>query len=71
MRDVGQALKSLNHVLLVFAFIIVFFISLSIFGVEIGSSITSFYTIGIAASFIFKSTATRMFDSIMFLFVTQ
>lgn len=71
MRDVGQALHSLNKVLLAFAFIIVFFISLSVFGVNFSSSLTSFYTIGIAASFIFKSTATRVFDSIMFLFVTH
>ncbi|KAH8118525.1 Mechanosensitive ion channel-domain-containing protein [Phellopilus nigrolimitatus] len=71
MRDVGAALRSLQHVLLFFAFVILFFISLSIFGVEVGDSLTSAYTIGIAASFIFKASAGGAFDAIMFLFVTH
>ena len=71
MRDVGQALRSLDKVLLLFAFVIVFFISLSVFGVDVGDSLTSVYTLGIAASFIFKQTCANMFDAIMFLFVTQ
>ncbi|KAJ7499303.1 Mechanosensitive ion channel-domain-containing protein [Mycena latifolia] len=71
MRDVGAALKTLNQVLLVFALIIQFFISLSVFGVNVTSSLTSVYTIGIGASFIFKSAASSAFDSIMFLFVTH
>jgi len=71
MRDVGEALKTLDHVLLAIAMIILFFISLSVFGVSVGSSLTSVYSLGIAASFIFQSTASRAFDAIMFLFVTQ
>ena len=71
MRDVGVALKTLDHVLLFFAFAILFFISLSIFGVEVGDSLTSVYTIGIGASFVFKNAASNAFDAIMFLFVTQ
>ena len=71
MRDVGVALKTLDHILLFFAFVIVFFISLSVFGLEVGDSLTSVYTVGIAASFIFKNSASSAFDSIMFLFVTQ
>ncbi|KAJ7087215.1 Mechanosensitive ion channel-domain-containing protein [Mycena belliarum] len=71
MRDVGAALKTLDHVLVVFALIVQFFISLSIFGVNVTSSLTSVYTIGIGASFIFKSAASGAFDSIMFLFVTH
>ena len=71
MRDVGQALTTLNSMLLVLALIILFFISLSIFGVNIESSLTSLYTIGIGASFIFKNSASSAFDAIMFLFVTQ
>ena len=66
-----QALRSLDKVLLLFAFVIVFFISLSVFGVDVGDSLTSVYTLGIAASFIFKQTCANMFDAIMFLFVTQ
>lgn len=71
MRDVGQALRSLDHVLLFVAFIILFFISLSVFRVDIEKSLSSVYTLGIAASFIFKNTAKNIFDAIMFLFVTQ
>ena len=71
MRDVGAALKTLDRILLLFALIILFFISLSVFGVEVGSSLSSVYSIGIAASFIFKNTASSAFDAIMFLFVTQ
>ena len=71
MRDVGEALRTLHRIILFFAGVILFFISLSIFGVEIGNSLTSVYSIGIAASFIFKSSASSAFDAIMFLFVTQ
>ncbi len=71
MRDVGAALKMLDHILLLFAMVILFFISLSVFGVDIGDSLTSVYSIGIAASFIFKGSASKAFDAIMFLFVTQ
>jgi preprotein translocase subunit SecF len=71
MRDVGEALKTLQRIILFFAAVILFFISLSVFGVEVGDSLSSVYTIGIGASFIFKSSASRAFDAIMFLFVTQ
>lgn len=71
LKDVGAALKTLDRILLILACIIVAFVSLSVFGVEVGSSLTSMYSIGIAASFIFKSSASRAFDAIMFLFVTQ
>jgi hypothetical protein len=71
MRDVGVALKTLDHILLFFALAILFFISLSVFGVQVGDSLTSIYTIGIAGSFIFKNAASNAFDAVMFLFVTQ
>ena len=71
MRDVGAALTTLDRILLFFALVILFFISLSVFGVEVGSSLSSVYSIGIAASFIFRNAASSAFDAIMFLFVTQ
>ncbi|KAI0650129.1 Mechanosensitive ion channel-domain-containing protein [Trametes meyenii] len=71
MRDVGEALKTLDHMLLFMALLILFFISLSVFGVNIENSLTSLYTIGIGASFIFKNSASNAFDAIMFLFVTH
>ncbi|KAF8450863.1 Mechanosensitive ion channel-domain-containing protein [Boletus edulis BED1] len=71
MRDVGVALKTLDQILLLFAFVILFFISLSVFGVNVTQSLTSVYSLGIAASFIFKNTASSTFDAIMFLFVSH
>ena len=71
MRDVGVALRTLNQILLLFAFVILFFISLSVFGVNVTQSLTSMYSLAIAASFIFKNAASSMFDAIIFLFVTQ
>ncbi|KAJ7638469.1 hypothetical protein FB45DRAFT_902962 [Roridomyces roridus] len=71
MRDAGEALKTLDTMLLLLALIIQFFISLSVFGVNVTSSLTSVYTLGIGASFIFKGAASNAFDSIMFQFVTH
>jgi small-conductance mechanosensitive channel len=71
MRDVGVALKTLDQILLFFALVVLFFISLSVFSVSVGSSLTSLYSLGIALSFIFKNAASSAFDSIMFLFVTH
>lgn len=71
MRDIGMALKTLDHILLFFALVILLFISLSVFDVNVGDSLTSLYSIGIALSFIFKNSASSAFDAIMFLFVTQ
>ena len=71
MRDVGAALRTLDLILLFFAAAVLFFVSLSVFDVSVGESLTSVYSIGIAASFIFKNAASNAFDAIMFLFVTQ
>ena len=71
MRDVGVALQTLDQILMFFALVVLFFISLSVFGVDVGSSLTSLYSLGIALSFIFKNAASNAFDAIMFLFVTQ
>ncbi len=71
MRDLSIALRTLDHILLFFALVVLFFISLSVFGVNVGDSLTSVYMLGIAASFIFKNAASNAFDAIMFLFVTQ
>ena len=71
MRDVGAALHTLDRILLFFAAVVLFFVSLSVFDVSVGESLTSVYSIGIAASFIFKNAASNAFDAIMFLFVTQ
>jgi len=71
MRDAGQALRTLDRILLAFALVVLFFISLSVFNVNVTQSLSSVYTIGIAASFFFKNAASNAFDAIMFLFVTQ
>ncbi|KAG0699854.1 Mechanosensitive ion channel-domain-containing protein [Suillus ampliporus] len=71
MRDVGAALKTLDQILLLVALVILFFVSLSIFGVNVTQSLTSVYSLGLAASFVFKNSASNVFDAIMFLFVTH
>ncbi|KAG1753685.1 Mechanosensitive ion channel-domain-containing protein [Suillus paluster] len=71
MHDVSAALKTLDQILLLFALVILFFISLSIFGVNVTQSLTSVYSLGLAVSFIFKNSASNVFDAIMFLFVTH
>ncbi|KAF9452011.1 hypothetical protein P691DRAFT_661968 [Macrolepiota fuliginosa MF-IS2] len=71
MRDVGEALKTLYGIILFFGAVILFFISLSVFGVDVGNSLTSVYSVGIAASFIFKNSASSAFDAVIFLFVTH
>lgn len=71
MHDVSAALKTLDHILLFIALVILFFVSLSIFGVNVTQSLTSVYSLGLAASFVFKNSASNVFDAIMFLFVTQ
>ncbi|OJA15633.1 hypothetical protein AZE42_04844 [Rhizopogon vesiculosus] len=71
MRDVGAALKTLDQILLIFALVILLFVSLSIFGVNVTQSLTSVYSLGLAASFVFKNSASNVFDAIMFLFVTH
>jgi hypothetical protein len=86
-RDISAAIQTLDRILLFFAAVILFFsepsssiflicadvslVSLSVFGVAIGDSLTSVYSLGIAASFIFKNAASSAFDAIMFIFVTQ
>jgi small-conductance mechanosensitive channel len=67
----GLALGTLNKIIFCGFMVIVFFISLSVFRIDVTSSLTSLYTLGIAMSFIFKSAASNAFDAIMFLFVTQ
>jgi hypothetical protein len=71
MRDVSAALRTLDRILLFFALIVLLFISLSVFAVNVGTSLTSVYSLGLAASFVFKTSASNAFDAIMFLFVTQ
>lgn len=46
-------------------------IAFAVFGVNIYSNLTTAYTIAIAASFIFKSAAQNLFDSVIFLFATH
>ena len=46
-------------------------IAFAIFGINIYSNLTTAYTLMIALSFIFKSAASNLFDSIVFLFATH
>lgn len=65
-RDVDQAVGSLENVILFFGACILFFVALSIFGVKIGTQVTSLYTILIGLSFIFKSAAGNALSVLRF-----
>ncbi|KAF8343007.1 uncharacterized protein EI90DRAFT_3143512 [Cantharellus anzutake] len=71
LRDVDHALSSLDIIMMVFFTMVLFFISLSVFSVSIGKSLASIYTLGLAASFVFKNSASNAFDAVIFLFVTH
>ncbi|KAF8305933.1 hypothetical protein DL93DRAFT_2181438 [Clavulina sp. PMI_390] len=71
LKDVGAALVTLDWIMLAAATVMLFFIALSVFNVQITKLLTSFYTLGIALSFIFKNSAANGFDAVMFLFVSH
>ena len=60
LRDVGSALKTLDKMMIVFGMIVLFFISLSVFRVSLGASLTSVYSLGLGLSFIFKNAASNV-----------
>lgn len=60
LRDVGSALKTLDKMMIVLGLIILFFISLSVFRVSLGASLTSVYSLGLGLSFIFKNSASNV-----------
>ncbi|CEH18891.1 Predicted mechanosensitive ion channel [Ceraceosorus bombacis] len=61
----------LDRLLLGVAFIIVLFVAFAVFNLNIGKSLSTFYSLAIAFAFIFKETFGNVFDSIVFLFVTH
>ncbi|KAK0528798.1 hypothetical protein OC842_004440 [Tilletia horrida] len=71
VQDVHHAVSTLDTVILTLAMIIILFEALAIFNVNISKMVTTVYTLGLAFAFIFKQTASNVFDSIVFLFVTH
>ncbi|KAF9055376.1 hypothetical protein BDZ89DRAFT_18077 [Hymenopellis radicata] len=71
MRDVDAALKMLDQIFSLFAMAVLLLISLRVFAVDVGHGLMNLYSIAIAASFVFKGSAAKAFDAIMFLFVTH
>ncbi len=71
MRDIDAALKMLHYILLLFAMVILFFISLGVFRVGVEGDLKNMIMFIIAASFFIRGSASRAFEAIMFLFVTQ
>ncbi|SPO31034.1 uncharacterized protein UTRI_05328_B [Ustilago trichophora] len=71
MQDVNHAVSQLDAIFLVVAFIVVMFEALAIFNVNIGKTLTTFYSLAIAFAFVFKESAANVFDSIIFIFVTH
>ncbi|KAF8882199.1 hypothetical protein CPB85DRAFT_1339673 [Mucidula mucida] len=71
MRDIDAALKMLHYILLLFAMVILFFISLGVFRVGVEGDLKNMIMFIIAASFFIRGSASRAFEAIMFLFVTH
>ncbi|PWN43600.1 hypothetical protein IE81DRAFT_322258 [Ceraceosorus guamensis] len=71
MQDVHHAVNQLDRLLLGVAFVIVLFVAFAVFNLNIGKSLSTFYSLAIAFAFIFKETFGNVFDSIVFLFVTH
>merc|ERR1712157_435822 len=47
------------------------FEALAIFNVDIGKTLSTFYSLAIAFAFVFKESAANVFDSIIFIFITH
>ncbi|KAE8266676.1 hypothetical protein A4X09_0g5671 [Tilletia walkeri] len=71
VQDVHHAVSTLDKVILCVAALVLLFEALAIFKVNIQKMVTTVFTLGLAFAFIFKQTASNVFDSIVFLFVTH
>lgn len=71
MQDVNHAVGQLDGIFFVVALVIIMFEAFAIFNVDIGKTLTTFYSLAIAFAFVFKESASNVFDSIIFLFVTH
>ncbi len=71
MQDVNHAVGQLDAIFVVVALIIIMFEALAIFNVNIGKTLSTFYSLAIAFAFVFKESAANVFDSIIFIFITH
>ncbi|ETS60179.1 hypothetical protein PaG_05720 [Moesziomyces aphidis] len=71
MQDVNHAVGQLDGIFLVVALVIIMFEALAIFNVDIGKTLSTFYSLAIAFAFVFKESAANVFDSIIFIFITH
>lgn len=71
MQDVNHAVGQLDAIFIVVCLVIIMFEALAIFNVDIGKTLTTFYSLAIAFAFVFKESAANVFDSIIFIFVTH
>lgn len=71
LEDTSSALSQLDLIFFCVAMVIVAFEAFAIFNVDVSKTLTTFYTLAIGASFVFKESAQEVFDSIIFLFVTH
>lgn len=71
LKDVGSAIGRLDGIMLGLSAVVFLFIALAVIGVDFSKTLTSIYTIGIAAAFVFKETAANVFDSIILVFCTH
>lgn len=71
LQDVGHAIGRLDRIMMAMSGVVFIFIALSVVGIDYSKALTSVYTVGIAAAFIFKETAGNVFDAIIMVFCTH
>lgn len=70
VRDTSQALGKVDAMLLAVSSIATIFATLTIFSVDVWTSLVPFGSALVALAFVFGNTAKNTFESILFLFVT-
>jgi hypothetical protein len=66
-RPLADTSVQLDRILLCIAAIILLFVGLAIFNIEVGSSLTTFYSLAIAGAFIFKGALPNLADALQLL----
>ncbi|CAH7669918.1 hypothetical protein PPACK8108_LOCUS5295 [Phakopsora pachyrhizi] len=64
----SHSIRKLNRMMMALGAVIYVFIALLVTEINFAKTMTSVYTVGIAAAFIFKVTAGKLFDSIIMVF---
>ncbi|CAH7666468.1 hypothetical protein PPACK8108_LOCUS820 [Phakopsora pachyrhizi] len=68
LQDISHTIGKLDQIMMALEAVIFIFIALLVTGINFAKTLTSVYTVGIAAAFIFKETSGKVFDSTIMVF---